>query len=275
VAERRARIEPVCGWEVWRTVKDTIRQRNPSTSSEWLHFSSQWEKHRSNVVALDALGEPEFFLIVEPLDSQSRGPLVPVSSFRVPLCTDSFRLGEWRVRQYEALPQFHRPAAWDNARIRRVAADVPRALAGAFERPADIPSHWRPMHGDLVPWNLREDDQGQMWLVDWEDAGWGPPLADLVRFLVAYHSLGWSGPARIAALVRATLAKESAEAVLEVARFWLQHHNLRPVPTSRNWAHAKVKDMVRTSREFATFTILATSGDEPEKPALVTSGVER
>ena len=36
-----------------------------------------------------------------------------------------------------------------------------------------IPPHWRPIHGDYVPWNLREDDRGQLWLLDWEDAGGG------------------------------------------------------------------------------------------------------
>ena len=58
------------------------------------------------------------------------------------------------------------------------------------------------MHGDLVPWNLREDERGQLWLLDWEDAGWGPPFADVVRFIVAYYSLGWSRPKRIAGHVR-------------------------------------------------------------------------
>ena len=90
------------------------------------------------------------------------------------------------------------------------------------------PAHWRPIHGDYVPWNLREDDRGQLWLLDWEDARWGPPLADLVRYIVAYHSLGWSSADRIATVVRRTVGAESVEALLEVATFWLSHENLQP-----------------------------------------------
>ncbi len=45
-----------------------------------------------------------------------------------------------------------------------------------------MPGHWRPMHGDFTPWNLRASGGGQLTLVDWEDAGWGPPRADEVLY---------------------------------------------------------------------------------------------
>jgi thiamine kinase-like enzyme len=37
------------------------------------------------------------------------------------------------------------------------------------------------MHGDLTAWNLRRAG-GDLWLVDWEDAGFGPPGADDAYF---------------------------------------------------------------------------------------------
>jgi aminoglycoside phosphotransferase (APT) family kinase protein len=40
------------------------------------------------------------------------------------------------------------------------------------------------MHGDLAFWNLRRYRSGEVMLLDWEDAGWGPPHADLVRALM-------------------------------------------------------------------------------------------
>ena len=123
-------------------------------------------------------------------------------------------------------------------------------------------SHWRPMHGDLVPWNLREDRQGQLRLLDWEDAGWGPPLADLLRFIVAYASLGRSSPTRIAMRVRAILATESAAALHEAATFWLQHHNVRPVQNTGNWPRRKARDAARWAREFAALRALATIPEE-------------
>jgi aminoglycoside phosphotransferase (APT) family kinase protein len=38
------------------------------------------------------------------------------------------------------------------------------------------------MHGDFTPWNLRSSPGGQLTLVDWEEAGWGPPGADEVLY---------------------------------------------------------------------------------------------
>ena len=96
------------------------------------------------------------------------------------------------------------------------------------------------MHGDLVPWNLREDKQGQLWLLDWEDAGWGPPFADVVRFLVAYHSLGWRSPHRIASHV-SSLAAASPDVLREVAQFWLRHRNVQP----GNWPRQSAIDAAR------------------------------
>jgi glycosyltransferase involved in cell wall biosynthesis/thiamine kinase-like enzyme len=260
ISERRAQVEPVCGGDTWQTIAESVRQRNRALSGEWLHFSSQWDKQRSSFVGLNSVGEPELFLTIEPLAERSRGAVLPASSYRVPACRHSFSYGSWSVREFEPLPQFHRPARWNPERIRQVAADVSRALQGRFERPANIPSHWLPMHGDLVPWNLREDERGQLWLMDWEDAGWGPPLADLFRFIVAYHSLRWSNPVRIAARVRSILATESEEALQEVTTFWLQHRNFLPMQNTRNWPRQKARDAARWAREFATFRVLASGG---------------
>ena len=38
------------------------------------------------------------------------------------------------------------------------------------------------MHGDFTPWNLRSSRTRALSLVDWEDAGWGPPDADEVLY---------------------------------------------------------------------------------------------
>jgi hypothetical protein len=263
VTERRSHVEPVCGWDVWDAIAGKLEQAGSGTSGRWLHFHSQWDKQRSSVISLTARGQPEFFLTIEPFENRSRGPLTPVSSFRVPACMASFCVNEWSVRQYELLPAFHQPAEWDLERIREVAADASRALAAVLERSSDTPSHWRPIHGDLVPWNLREDDRGQLWLLDWEDAGWGPPLADDVRYIVAYHSLSWRSGDRIAAKVRAALNTEPADALREAARFWLQHHNFRPMQSTQNWPRQKARDAARWARELAALRVLASETGEP------------
>ena len=173
VAERHPQIEPICGWDIWDAIAERLQHCGGATSREWIHLHSQWDKPRSSVIALSPRGRPEFFLTIESIDNRPRGPLSRVPSFRVPACIDAFSIADWSVRQHQLVPPFHRPVNWDPARIRQVAADASRALAGAFERCPEIPPHWQPMHGDLVPWNLREDERGQLWLLDWEDAGWG------------------------------------------------------------------------------------------------------
>jgi aminoglycoside phosphotransferase (APT) family kinase protein len=139
----------------------------------------------------------------------------------------------------------------------RVAEDVSVALKEVLPRPHGIPAHWRPIHGDYVPWNLREDGRGQLWLLDWEDAAWGPPLADLVRYIVAYQSLGGTSPAGIAAVVKKTVGAESVEMLREVATFWLSHANLQPSHSDRALTRRKAKDSARAAREVAAFRVLA------------------
>ena len=251
LSQRQPRVEPVCGREVWQEIAEMVLRRNDRLSGEWLQFSSQWDKQRSSFVGLNVAGDAELFLTIEAVDNRPRGPLLSVQSFRVPACRRSFRHGRWSVHEFEPLPPFHRPARWDPARILKVSADVSRSLR--LERSPDIPAHWLPMHGDLVPWNLREDKAGQLWLLDWEDAGWGPPSSDVARFVVAYHSLGWSRPERIADQVRKVLVRESAEALKEIGEFWLRHHNVQP----GNWPRQSAKDASRKARELAALRVLA------------------
>jgi hypothetical protein len=264
VSQRQPRVEPVCGRELWHELADGVRRRNPNLSGEWLHFSSQWDKQRSSFIGLNTSGKPEVFLTIEALDNPSRGPVSAAASYRVPACRHAFRHGDWSVREFEPLPPFHRPARWEPTRIRQVAADVSRALEGRIDRPPDVPAHWRPMHGDLVPWNLREDEDGQLWLLDWEDAGWGPPLADLLRFILAHSSLKRSSPTWIAAQVRSRLAQESEVALAEATTFWLRHHNFLPAQAEPNWPRRKVKDAARGAREFAALRVLARAQPFPE-----------
>lgn len=68
-----------------------------------------------------------------------------------------------------------------NPPLSAVVAEIADALE-SLPRDPHIPSHWRPMHGDLTPWNLREVPAGGLVLFDWEDAAWAPPLADMVMY---------------------------------------------------------------------------------------------
>jgi thiamine kinase-like enzyme len=67
--------------------------------------------------------------------------------------------------------------------IRQLCDEVGDALS-SYRRPESVPDNWQPMHGDIAYWNLRRYGTGQVMLLDWESAGWGPPHADLVRALM-------------------------------------------------------------------------------------------
>jgi glycosyltransferase involved in cell wall biosynthesis/thiamine kinase-like enzyme len=260
LAEPTVGPAPVCGWVTWRAIREEVCRRNGQSSLEWIHFQSQWGKQRSSMLGLDRMGTPSCFVVIEPNKRDDfRSRVASTGSFRVAACVDSFVYEAWSVRQYEPLPRFHRPASWNPARIRRVAQDVSVALTGVLAPAVGTPSHWRPIHGDYVPWNLREDDRGQLWLLDWEDARWGPPSADLVRYIVAYHSLGWSSADRIATIVKRTVGEQSIPLLLEVAKFWLSHENLQPSEDQGTLTRGKAKDTARAAREVAAFHVLASA----------------
>jgi len=195
--------------------------------------------------------------VVDPHGRTNLTDRIPSTrSFRVITCVDRFSYENWSVRLYEPLPRLHRPARLDAARIRCVSEEVSLALQDLLPRADGIPSHWQPMHGDFVPWNLREDSLGQLWLLDWEDAGWAPPLADFVRYVVAYYSLGWTTPARITTVVTKAVGPESVPTLAEVASFWLSHPNIDPGEDGAAVSRRRAKDSARAAREFAAFRVI-------------------
>ena len=54
---------PVCGWTVWRAIREEVRRRNSQPPLEWIHFQSQWGKKRSSMLGLDRNGTPRLFVV--------------------------------------------------------------------------------------------------------------------------------------------------------------------------------------------------------------------
>jgi hypothetical protein len=72
-----------------------------------------------------------------------------------------------------------------------VARELSDILLDALPRPAGIPAHWVPAHGDFTPWNLRTELSGAVRVIDWEDAGYAPPGVDvLYGGLTAHETFG-------------------------------------------------------------------------------------
>lgn len=108
-------------------------------------------------------------------------------SFQVPQPLQWGSAAGWHYLISAPLPPgLHRPPT--NPPLRAILEEVEAALAGLPKSMA-TPDHWRPMHGDFAPWNLRQFDRNSLVLVDWESAGWAPPGADEVFYRATQAAL--------------------------------------------------------------------------------------
>ena len=141
-------------------------------------------------------------------------------SFRVaePIATGSGALA-WMLTA--SVPNYPLGALRSARRRSAVADEIGEILAGVLERPADVPAHWVPAHGDFTPWNVRTDLGGRVLVIDWEDAGYAPPGADaLYGALTAHTTFGAPLPADapeeardwLDALIAERAARESGSA---------------------------------------------------------------
>jgi Phosphotransferase enzyme family len=108
-------------------------------------------------------------------------------AFRIPEPLLSGSAGAWHYVMSAPLPGgLHHPSS--HPPLGAILEEIDAALAG-LPRPLDTPAHWRPMHGDFTPWNLRSVRGGSLVLFDWEDAGWAPPGADEVRYRATWAAI--------------------------------------------------------------------------------------
>jgi Phosphotransferase enzyme family len=120
--------------------------------------------------------------------------------FRVPLVLSNG--SDWLL--LEALPiQPTRP--WRRPPIKAIEEEIDLRLRHVLPRADNVPGHWKPMHGDLTPWNVRRV-ANRGWIIDWEDAAWAPPGADR---------------AYLAATSSAVFGSRPIGANSEVIDFWL------------------------------------------------------
>lgn len=186
----------------------------PFTQEEWSSLMSKWEEALGEIVGfavyersqaersgllLLVVGTsgPTGFIKVRPSGDTSleRSALSAAAAARGVTCPrviDSGEVGEWTYLVTTALPSgLHRPAG--PVPVPAVAAAISQALA-ALPRPESVPPDWEPLHGDFGPWNLREH-RGDLFLFDFEHAGWAPVQADLTFYASASAALGLAIPA--------------------------------------------------------------------------------
>lgn len=115
---------------------------------------------------------------LELLSSDATAPCL------IPRMLGSGTVGTLRWNAIAPLPpRPHRPAyscdaqtiaTWIQDRLETVRATLP-----THHGASPTPSHWRPMHGDFAPWNLRKILFGPTTIFDFEDARLAPPSADM------------------------------------------------------------------------------------------------
>lgn len=159
---------------------------------------SEWLGHESEALTSLALAKP--------------------TTFSAPSIIDFGSVHEWHFLLTTALPSVphrvpHAPP------IRQIVGEIETALSN-MPRPPSVRDTWRPMHGDLTPWNLRQLPDGRLTLFDWEDASWGPEGADEVLYRATKAAL--SG------------RKASPSIAREAISFWRSLFTERPVRTKRD-----------------------------------------
>ena len=124
-------------------------------------------------------------------------------------------ISEQRYAGFAPLPVgLHRPPTAPP--LDEILQDIVGILS-SLQKPPDAPPDSVPMHGDFTPWNLRQLHR-DLYLLDWETAGWGPPGADEVMYRSAATTM------RLASIDE---YRRAAIRYPEAVAFWIKHWHHR------------------------------------------------
>lgn len=206
-----------CGEE---RLVEILRRLDVADFDDIVVYQSQWvSEWFSAIVFVD--GRVKQFLQVRPLGDAYPYPRSQPWAFRFPAVRGEVVVDDWQGRMFEPLPSLHRPFAWVDLVHPVIAEQASQILMEVIEPPQSLPHGWKPLHGDMTPWNLRVDRRGRVWLIDWDRAAWGPAAGDLLRFAITSESLVSDDSEEIAAQVRSRL-QCAPESLREAAAFWLE-----------------------------------------------------
>jgi hypothetical protein len=134
--------------------------------------------------------------------------------------------------------QRHPPA--DPGLIASVIDEVQTKLT-ALPKPTDSPSHHVMGHGDFSQRNLRLAADSNLWLFDWEYAGWTPRLADEIRYWATWHATRLNPRIKrdSARMLRLLRSRGTDKEILEAVSW--PEHNLPIEQALRDAIHAEVE----------------------------------
>jgi hypothetical protein len=106
----------------------------------------------------------------------------PPATFKTPALLAHGRFEDTAFHMHAPLPGGgHRQPHPDPEVIEGVIDEMQTKLA-VLPKPADTPAHFVPVHRDFLAINLRRASDGHLWLIDWDNVGWGPPLTDELAY---------------------------------------------------------------------------------------------
>jgi hypothetical protein len=149
-------------------------------------------------------------------------------------------------RMYAPLPSgLHRRPPHDPPRLRAI-LDAWHQSLHHLPRPPGASEDAVVCHADFTPRNLRVASDGRWWLIDWDNARWGPKLADELHYWCAEYCWGLRPrPQQDARRVVALLRQRGTDADITTAADW-------PEAPARAYRPAELKLRARVG-ELARF----------------------
>lgn len=125
-----------------------------------------------------ARDEPSAFSIAAQKELTSNPP----TSFRLPRLLGHGRFDGMAYQLHEILPAGrHRQPKFDPKQVHGVIDELQDRLS-SLPRPPGTPDSYVPAHTDFLSINLRRASDRNLWLIDWDNVGWTPPLTDELAY---------------------------------------------------------------------------------------------
>lgn len=221
--------DPLTGGEHWDRLTEIWRREIGAFDSYALHRRRPLVRSGFGALLLRR-GEPLAFVKLRkdypaPLEHERVALEAlarrPPHSFEAPRPLAWGESDGWSFLALSAMPRRVHTVVKDPP-FRDILADMAETIGTELGRPASVPFHWVPLHGDFTPWNLRSFGNGRIVLLDWEEFGWAPPAADIVWYDAVSYIKGLPLP------------PSGIPHTEEAMRFWLAYLESRTVPGERS-----------------------------------------
>ena len=165
----------------------------------------------------------------------------PAPSFRIPELLAHGRFEDVAFHMHQPMPPGgHRQPRSTPELIETVVDDLQAAL-GSLPNPPGTPDHYVPVHRDFLAINLRRASDGNLYLIDWDNVGWGPPLTDELAYWMGgvAREFGPTG-SRQASKVHRLLRRRGSDDQIREAVEWRLGHK----PTEALAGEQRIRDGV-------------------------------